>query len=58
MGGGATDNPESEAVPAEVREVPGHDPGSHEGFGPRVTEALWKKKPVVTSVSPYGSDAF
>jgi len=76
-GGGANDDPESEAVLAEVRDVAGHDPdihildlppwspleinalqrGStiivqkslHEGFGLTVTEALWKKKPVVAS---------
>lgn len=76
-GGGASDDPEGEAVLAEVREVAGNDPDIHilelpptsapeinalqrastiilqkslrEGFGLTVTEALWKKKPVVAS---------
>lgn len=76
-GGGANDDPEGEAVLAEVREVGSQDPDIHildlppwspleinalqrgstiiiqkslrEGFGLTVTEALWKKKPVVAS---------
>jgi len=76
-GGSATDDPEGEAVLAELREVAGKDPDIHildlppwsaqeinalqraativiqkslrEGFGLTVTEALWKKKPVVAS---------
>ena len=76
-GGGASDDPEGDAVLAEVREVAGKDPDIHilelpptsapeinalqrgstiilqkslrEGFGLTVTEALWKKKPVVAS---------
>lgn len=76
-GGGASDDPEGEAVLAEVREVAGRDTDIHilelpptsapeinalqrastiivqkslrEGFGLTVTEALWKKKPVVAS---------
>ena len=76
-GGGAADDPEGEAVLAEVREAAGKDPDIHildlppwspleinalqrastviiqkslrEGFGLTVTEALWKKKPVVAS---------
>lgn len=76
-GGGASDDPEGEAVLAEVREAVGNDqdvillnlpPWSHaeinalqrgstivvqkslrEGFGLTVSEALWKKKPVVAS---------
>ena len=76
-GGGASDDPEGEAVLAEVREAAGKDkdvhilnlpPWSHseinalqrgstilvqkslrEGFGLTVSEALWKKKPVVAS---------
>jgi trehalose synthase len=76
-GGGASDDPEGDAVLAEVREVVGKDPDIHilelpptsapeinalqrastiilqkslrEGFGLTVTEALWKKKPVVAS---------
>lgn len=76
-GGGASDDPEGEAVLAEVREAAGNDkdvhilnlpPWSHaeinalqrgstilvqkslrEGFGLTVSEALWKKKPVVAS---------
>jgi len=76
-GGGASDDPEGEAVLAEVREAAGNDPDIHildlppwspreinalqrgstiilqkslrEGFGLTVTEALWKKKPVVAS---------
>jgi trehalose synthase len=76
-GGGASDDPEGEAVLAEVREVAQGDPDIHilnlppwsaleinalqrgstiviqkslkEGFGLTVTEALWKKKPVVAS---------
>src|SRR6202045_1714636 len=76
-GGGAADDPEGEAVLAEVREVAGKDPDIHilnlppwsaleinalqrastiiiqkslrEGFGLTVTEALWKRKPVVAS---------
>lgn len=76
-GGGAKDDPEGEAVLAEVREVGEGDPDIHilnlppwsateinalqrastiiiqkslrEGFGLTVTEALWKKKPVVAS---------
>jgi trehalose synthase len=76
-GGGAADDPEGEAVLAEVREAAGKDPDVHildlppwsaleinalqrastiviqkslrEGFGLTVTEALWKRKPVVAS---------
>jgi len=76
-GGGASDDPEGEAVLAEVREAVGGDkdvillnlpPWSHaeinalqrgstivvqkslrEGFGLTVSEALWKKKPVVAT---------
>jgi len=76
-GGGAADDPEGEAVLAEVREAAGTDPDVHildlppwsaleinalqrastiviqkslrEGFGLTVTEALWKRKPVVAS---------
>ena len=76
-GGGASDDPEGDAVLAEVREAAGKDPDIHilelpptsapeinalqrastiilqkslrEGFGLTVTEALWKKKPVVAS---------
>lgn len=76
-GGAATDDPEGEAVLAEVLEAAGKDPDIHvlnlppwshleinalqrastiviqkslrEGFGLTVTEALWKKKPVVAS---------
>jgi trehalose synthase len=76
-GGGASDDPEGEAVLGEVREAAGDDPDIHilnlppwsalevnaiqeastviiqkslkEGFGLTVTEALWKKKPVVAS---------
>jgi trehalose synthase len=76
-GGSASDDPEGEAVLAEVREVAGKDADIHildlpptsapeinalqrastiilqkslrEGFGLTVTEALWKKKPVVAS---------
>lgn len=76
-GGGASDDPEGEAVLAEVKEAAGNDadihilnlpPWSHkeinalqrgstivvqkslrEGFGLTVSEALWKKKPVVAS---------
>ena len=76
-GGGAKDDPEGDAVLAEVREVGDGDPDVHvlnlppwsateinaiqrastiviqkslrEGFGLTVTEALWKKKPVVAS---------
>ena len=76
-GGGASDDPEGEAVLAEVAEVAGGDADIHilnlppwsateinalqrgstiviqkslrEGFGLTVTEALWKKKPVVAS---------
>lgn len=76
-GGGAKDDPEGEAVLAEVREVAGDDQDIHvlnlppwsaleinalqrassiviqkslrEGFGLTVSEALWKRKPVVAS---------
>jgi trehalose synthase len=76
-GGGASDDPEGEAVLSEVKEAAGNDPDIHilnlppwsaleinaiqqastiiiqkslrEGFGLTVTEALWKKKPVVAS---------
>lgn len=76
-GGGASDDPEGEAVLSEVREAAGNDPDIHilnlppwsaleinaiqeastiviqkslkEGFGLTVTEALWKRKPVVAS---------
>ncbi len=76
-GGGASDDPEGEAVLTEAREAADNDPDvfllnlppwSHteinalqrastivvqkslrEGFGLTVTEALWKKKPVVAS---------
>jgi len=76
-GGGAADDPEGEAVLAEVREAAGKDADVHildlppwsaleinalqrastiviqkslrEGFGLTVTEALWKKKPVVAA---------
>jgi trehalose synthase len=76
-GGGASDDPEGEAVLAEVRDAAGKDSDIHilnlppwsaleinalqrgstviiqkslrEGFGLTVTEALWKKKPVVAS---------
>ncbi len=76
-GGGATDDPEGEAVLHEAREAAANDPDIHilelpawsdlevnalqrgstlilqkslrEGFGLTVTEALWKKKPVVAS---------
>jgi trehalose synthase len=76
-GGGADDDPESEAVLGEVRRLAEGDPDIHildlppwsaleinalqrastviiqkslrEGFGLTVTEALWKKKPVVAS---------
>lgn len=76
-GGGASDDPEGEAVLSEVREAAGNDPdikilnlppwsaleinaiqqastiviqkSLKEGFGLTVTEALWKKKPVVAS---------
>jgi len=74
-GGGATDDPEGEAVLAEVQEAAAGDPDIHilllppfsdleinalvrastivlqksikEGFGLTVSEALWKKKPVI-----------
>jgi trehalose synthase len=74
-GGGATDDPEGEAVLGEVREQAADDPDIHilllppfsdleinalvrgstlvmqksikEGFGLTVSEALWKKKPVI-----------
>jgi trehalose synthase len=74
-GGGASDDPEGEAVLLEAREAANNDPDVHilnlppwsyleinalqrastivvqkslrEGFGLTVTEALWKKKPVV-----------
>ncbi len=74
-GGGASDDPEGEAVLVEAREAANNDPDVHilnlppwshpeinaiqrastiivqkslrEGFGLTVTEALWKKKPVV-----------
>jgi trehalose synthase len=76
-GGGASDDPEGEAVLIEVRREAGDDPDIHilnlppwsaleinalqrastvivqkslrEGFGLTVTEALWKRKPVVAS---------
>jgi trehalose synthase len=76
-GGGASDDPEGEAVLAEVNEVAAGDEDIHilslppwsateinalqrgstvviqkslrEGFGLTVTEALWKRKPVVAS---------
>jgi trehalose synthase len=76
-GGGASDDPEGEAVLGEVQEVAKGDPDVHilnlppwshleinalqrgstivlqksirEGFGLTVSEALWKKKPVVAS---------
>jgi trehalose synthase len=76
-GGGAADDPEGEAVLAEVREAAGKDADVHildlppwsaleinalqrastiviqkslrEGFGLTVTEALWKRKPVVAA---------
>ncbi|MBI1954810.1 MAG: glycosyltransferase [Acidobacteria bacterium] len=76
-GGGATDDPEGEAVLNKALEAVGKDPDIHvlnlppwshleinalqrgstiviqkslrEGFGLTVTEALWKKKPVVAS---------
>jgi trehalose synthase len=76
-GGGASDDPESESVLAEVRNAAAGDPDVHilslppwsaieinalqrastivvqkslrEGFGLTVTEALWKKLPVVAS---------
>jgi len=76
-GGGASDDPEGEAVLGEAREVAANDADIHilnlppwsateinalqrgstmviqkslrEGFGLTVTEALWKKKPVVAS---------
>jgi trehalose synthase len=76
-GGGASDDPEGEAVLAEVRQVAQGDTDVHilnlppwsateinalqrgstiviqkslrEGFGLTVTEALWKRKPVVAS---------
>lgn len=76
-GGGASDDPEGEAVLNEVREAAGKDQDIHilslppwsaleinalqrgstvivqkslrEGFGLTVTEALWKKRPVVAS---------
>jgi trehalose synthase len=76
-GGDAADDPEGEAVLAEVREAAGKDADVHildlppwsaleinalqrastiviqkslrEGFGLTVTEALWKKKPVVAA---------
>jgi len=76
-GGGASDDPEGEAVLAEVNEVAAGDADIHilnlppwsateinalqrgstvviqkslrEGFGLTVTEALWKRKPVVAS---------
>ena len=76
-GGGAKDDPEGEAVLAEVREVAADDQDIHilnlppwsaleinalqrastiviqkslrEGFGLTVSEALWKRKPVVAS---------
>jgi trehalose synthase len=74
-GGGASDDPEGEAVLSEVREMSAGDPDIHvlllppfsdleinalvrgssvviqksirEGFGLTVSEALWKKKPVI-----------
>jgi len=74
-GGGASDDPEGEAVLREVEEKAAHDPDIHilllppfsdleinalvrgstiimqksikEGFGLTVSEALWKKKPVI-----------
>lgn len=74
-GGGATDDPEGEAVLAQVQQAAGEDPDIHvlllppfsdleinalvrgstilfqksikEGFGLTVSEALWKKKPVI-----------
>jgi trehalose synthase len=76
-GGGASDDPEGEAVLSEIREAAASDPDIHilnlppwspaeinaiqrgstiiiqkslrEGFGLTVTEALWKRKPVVAS---------
>jgi trehalose synthase len=76
-GGGATDDPEGEAVLREVQQAAADDPDIHilnlppwshleinalqrgstilvqkslrEGFGLTVSEALWKKKPVVAS---------
>ncbi len=76
-GGGATDDPEGDAVLQEVHEAARNDPDIHilnlppwsyveinalqrastivvqkslrEGFGLTVTEALWKRKPVVAS---------
>lgn len=76
-GGGATDDPEGEAVLEEVHRAAGKDPDVHilnlppwsaleinalqrgstiiiqkslrEGFGLTVSEALWKRKPVVAS---------
>lgn len=76
-GGGASDDPEGEAILNEVRDKAGHDPDIHilllpptssleinalqrastlilqksirEGFGLTVSEALWKKKPVIGS---------
>jgi trehalose synthase len=76
-GGGAADDPEGEAVLAEVRETAGNDPDVHilnlppwsaleinalqgastvviqkslrEGFGLTVSEALWKRRPVVAA---------
>jgi len=75
VGGGDTDDPEGEALSAEVGEAASHDPDIHvlelppearvevnalqraatvvlqkstrEGFGLTVTEAMWKRKPVV-----------
>ncbi|OUM93046.1 MAG: glycosyl transferase family 1 [Firmicutes bacterium ZCTH02-B6] len=75
VGGGATDDPEGEAVLAEVREAASDDPDVHvlvlppdshvtinalqraadvvlqkstkEGFGLTVSEAMWKRKPVI-----------
>jgi len=76
-GGGASDDPEGDAVLREVQEAAGNDPDVHilnlppwshleinalqrgstivvqkslrEGFGLTVSEALWKKRPVVAS---------
>lgn len=76
-GGGASDDPEGEAVLSEVKEAANEDPDIHilnlppwshleinalqrastlviqkslrEGFGLTVSEALWKRKPVVAS---------
>jgi len=76
-GGGATDDPEGQAVLQDVKEAAGNDPDVHvldlppwshlevnalqrastivlqkslrEGFGLTVSEALWKKRPVIAS---------